>query len=258
MRNSSHHWAEKMPKREPEREPHLYRVWKSGWCRGWRTGRCTGCCTGCCWRGSRSRLGPGTGTGLCGGGWVSSNLTYCAWSSFGSWSLWPDKHFLLTGGAVRTKLSFKLLNSNFLANVTERVIPSDWRSEWLCGRLCWCQGRTRHSCRILWTWTWTHSGYFIGLFNLEPDGDEQTLHIKDWWPWWGKTFPAQIVLPCPCINHVQHLTFWFLALALPECWPRSREEVGNLWQPNQTWVEKPSPPSVVLASDGKDIKTKQN
>lgn len=28
--------------------------------------------------------------------------------------------------------------------------------------------------------------------------------------------PGPSALPCPCINHVQRLTFWSLALALPE------------------------------------------
>lgn len=95
---------------EPEQQPHLYRVWKSGCGWGWRTG----CCTGCCWRGSRSRLGPGAGAGagLCGGGGVSSNLTDCARSRFGCWSLWPDKPFLLIGDAGKTTNCFRHLNSN--------------------------------------------------------------------------------------------------------------------------------------------------
>lgn len=79
-------------------EPHLCGVWKSGCSRSWRTG----CCAGCCWRGSRSSLGPGAGAGLCGRGWVSSNLTDCARSGFGGRSLWPGQPFLLTRDTVKT------------------------------------------------------------------------------------------------------------------------------------------------------------
>lgn len=104
MRNSLHHQGEKLLKCGPaDSEAHLYGVWKSGCSRSWRTGWCTGCC----WRGSRSSLGPGDGAGLCGGGWVSGNLTDWARSGFGGGSVRPSQPLLLTGDTVKTNSEFQ-------------------------------------------------------------------------------------------------------------------------------------------------------
>ena len=83
-------------------------------------------------------------------------------------SEWRGPHIQVTTFSLcryLTQTKYSEFNCYFWDN-----IPRGWGSKWLCSRLRCCQGRTRDSHSLLWSrglsWTWTHSGFFIGLFSL--------------------------------------------------------------------------------------------